>query len=380
MSSGTVAPPLPPPAPLNIDSIVAWNANLVFVTGLTLNATLLWLVLFHSSGELRAYSRVLYQTVAINTLYLFSTAFSGIVNVSGGAEGSVTYGVGWAMLSVDEGGNGSSPSAVARNWNFALLVLCDTSAYASMFSIVAPFLYRYMAICHGRVLSLRTYLCVLMVLLISSAYNVPIYVASGMNSAQPSVELLRAAGMIGGNETTTSTPKAIASVLLPTNTLHELVAPIYTVVFAILYVYVLGCSAAILRHIRRHVTATSASGQVRAHQTQINIVITVQALLPLVFEYLPSFVVSWIIGWRLITPTPQTPALVVAYMGWQPVVNALISILVVRPYRRVIIMGVTGFFAQLTSVGVNATVATNTLPVHVMVRSRGMEVPTRVLA
>lgn len=46
------------------------NCTMCFVVGGALNATLIWLICKRSGGELRDYSRVLLQTVAVDLAYL----------------------------------------------------------------------------------------------------------------------------------------------------------------------------------------------------------------------------------------------------------------------------------------------------------------------
>jgi hypothetical protein len=56
------------------------NAYACFAIGTSLNATLVWLVVSKSDDELRAYSRILLQTVLLNLLYL--TIFAAYIPVT----------------------------------------------------------------------------------------------------------------------------------------------------------------------------------------------------------------------------------------------------------------------------------------------------------
>jgi len=57
------------------------NGRLCFVLGIPLNALLVWLILRHSSAELRVYRKVLLQAAINDSLFLLATLM--VQNVSG---------------------------------------------------------------------------------------------------------------------------------------------------------------------------------------------------------------------------------------------------------------------------------------------------------
>lgn len=130
---------------------------------------------------------------------------------------------------------------------------------------------------------------------------------------------------------------------------------VYIFLLAATYATVIGSSLAIARHLRISfktaqqvaggVVAVAGSGskseatvQQRKRRRlawQINAILLVQAIIPIVADVLPSFVIITVLTARVwdTLDTPQTTSVIMALESWAAAVSALSVILLVRPYR-----------------------------------------------
>jgi len=90
----------------------------------------------------------------------------------------------------------------------------------------------------------------------------------------------------------------------------------------------------VILHLRRPVAELSSCSRARQFSTQINVVLVVQAVSPLVFELTPNILTaaSTMLGVRISTAS----AMFTALLNWAPLVNALSIMLIVRPYRQAV--------------------------------------------
>lgn len=189
-----------------------------------------------------------------------------------------------------------------------------------------------------------------------------------ISSALPPVSLLLELGLLdhSGN----STRRAIASVNLPSNTVGHQYNTAYNTLSGLTYLVVVVCSVAIVLRLRRSLAASQQSGVTangiasrRSQARQINAVLLVQALIPLLFDYIPANVVTAAFTKLSSGSLTATVAFVCAWQTWAPVVNAAAIILVVGSYRKAL------FNRQMTttqtvSVVVNARREPVTVDIH----------------
>lgn len=158
------------------------------------------------------------------------------------------------------------------------------------------------------------------------------------NTAVPPPALLSDLALL--DQSTNSTKEAIASVVLPTNTVN----PIYVILQGSIcgagYLIVVVCSLAIYLHLRRAYANSGQAGVVytagRVQARQINAILMVNAAVPFAFDFLPTYAATALIHLGGAQLSPQSPAVVLMCLVWAPVVNASSIILVVGPYRRAV--------------------------------------------
>lgn len=150
------------------------HANACFFVGISTNGLLLWLVMKRTPSHLRDYSRILLQTVILNIVYLFSTVCYSSVTISN-AYATTNYGQGWLVR-----GNDGTP--FTRTRNFVLCAIWLHMVYYTQFAVVVPFIYRYFALCRGRVLSRTTYFCLLTFMGLLSGFQWPITIITDVSA------------------------------------------------------------------------------------------------------------------------------------------------------------------------------------------------------
>lgn len=155
-----------------LDTAVAVNGTACFLIGCTLNITLIWLTHKRSPDSLRTYSRVLLQSAVLNIAGLTATAFYSPVQLAG-AKGAITYGVGW-LAKANDG------TASTRAWNFGVHCAWVYMVGITQYPIVAPFLFRYFAVCHSHRLTGLEYGSVLAATAIAAAFFLPCYILDGV--------------------------------------------------------------------------------------------------------------------------------------------------------------------------------------------------------
>lgn len=351
----------------SVHAAVAANCNAGFLVGVLLNALLTYLILRYSSAELQVYARVLLQTVVVNTSFLLMEVLFMPVEVAG-VSGTVLYGVGWATRENDG-------TSAARTWNFLLSMVSMYALYFSQFSVIAPFIFRYCALCRGWVLSGGAYAAVLGVSGIASTFFVWEILLEGvrrswidwpagntklqfqMNTAEPTRALLAEQPELLLDDPTTpnatmSTRMAIAWVVLPVadGGPGAVDSRPYTCIAVIVYAVVVACSVAVYRHLRSAFRLAreagvaaggsgSKGGGVAQKQRSVNGILAVQAAVPLIVDFIPTCAGSLLIMlFPGLTPN-QLLRLILGFLTWAPALNALSVMLVVSPYRRALFRG-----------------------------------------
>lgn len=165
-----------------------------------------------------------------------------------------------------------------------------------------------------------------------------------MNSNDPPLALLTELSLLDGPNGTTV--QAIAWVALPSGLggLEGLKGqdPLqYLALAAVTYLIVFACSGAIYLHLRRAFAASQGAGAIpiseqgsqRSAAWQINAILVIQATIPIVFDFLPTYAATTLLAVSGLA-NPQTSAFVIAFLAWAPSANAAAVILIVRPYRR----------------------------------------------
>lgn len=165
-----------------LNTVASINATACFLLGVSLNITLIWLILKRSPTSLRTYSRVILQSALLNIVYLITTACYIPVQLAS-AKGSLTYGVGW-ILRANDG------SADTRTWNFTVHCVWGYMVFFTQLSIVVLFLFRYFAVCHGIILTGLQYGVVLAVAAVVATFHVPFYLMAGVELIMILISLL----------------------------------------------------------------------------------------------------------------------------------------------------------------------------------------------
>lgn len=106
------------------------------------------------------------------------------------------------------------------------------------------------------------------------------------------------------------------------------------------YGVIVWCSIRIWLYMRESLTLVASGASVqaaktRAMATQLNVVLVVQALTPLCLELVPTIFLA---GATLAKyPTRVPSSLMTLFLNWAPLVNALSVMIIVKPYRRVLV-------------------------------------------
>lgn len=303
-----------------MESLVRINTTVCFFGGLSLNSLLCYLILWHSTDELRVYARILLQTVILNSLYLCAVYVFAPICVASTA-GAMYYGVGPLVRTSIAGG---VVDAEARTWNIALYALCVYTVCAIQFTLGAQFIFRYRALCHGSVMSGWGYASMLAATLLITASLIP-FVLFSNSSTPPPIEIFDAGGLPHNASV------AVATVGLPDDRMSSLSLLFSTVLTLGLYVLIAGCSVRIWLYIRRSVADLPVES--RIHASQVNTIFVIQAMVPTLFDFVPTMLIRGLRVARY-SAGPYTTTYAMMIFNWGPLFNALAVFVVVRPYRK----------------------------------------------
>lgn len=218
--------------------------------------------------------------------------------------------------------------------------------WAGQLVVVAQFLFRYYALCRGRVLLVGVYAAVLAVVLLAIGSTILIALASGMGTNPPLKEIYAAVGLLPDADI------ALTVVLLPENTTAAgFIFLLQLLMTAAVYAVVIWCSVRMWSHLRTAFAMganLSATRKTRQLAVQINIVLMVQAILPLLLDFTPTMMVTWLAA------TNHSDPYVIFYLeqlvNWSPLINGTAVICVVRPYRKAVTGMLKRTFPQVTGV------------------------------
>lgn len=292
------------------------NTSVCFFVGVPANALLCYLIARHSPEALRVYGRLLLQTVVVNTLFL-CIAYALCPVIVSTEFGMMTYCVGPLAR---EGATGG-----ARVWNSALQFIWIYMVWMSQFTVSTQFIYRYRALCHGSGLSFGSYLLLAVAIMLATGFFVPLLLLSGAHTALPPREIYSVAGI------PPDTNIALAMVHLPGDTLGTLVYPLSIVLSFGVYALMSYYSVRIWWHLRSAFDDPNLPERTRQLATQINVILMVQAVLPFLFDFVPAMAVRGLIAIHYPNPYVMTYAQVM--LNWTPVIDGLVIVAVVRPYR-----------------------------------------------
>ncbi|KAI1717055.1 serpentine type 7TM GPCR chemoreceptor str domain-containing protein [Ditylenchus destructor] len=297
----------------------AINDYTIATCGLTLNAILVWLVINRSAKEMKIYSKILLQTCIIDfALLTFIMAVQPIYLVHDG----------WNLLV----SNGPF-RAITHPWNYMLMATWFFIVYFSIVSNCVPFIYRYLVICKLKVISAFQYF----LMLVGCAYVIVLYICMLTWSTYPReaqrnrnyTEVIEILGMnihnssqfqIGLMMKTQSIPWAITCAFIIT---MEVIS----------YSIIAVCGI----KIRKFVQCTSRMSQQTDRQLevhrQISFVLIMQTLMPILEMSTSLFCM-------ILSITLDTKANVYAAMfaimpfHWVPLFNPVVTIWVIKPYRK----------------------------------------------
>ena len=135
-----------------MEQAVQINGYLCFTLGTCLNLILLYFIRRKTAGDLKSYTRILLQMTCIDLLLLITSVLTmPIVMISRGK--SIFYDVGIVSYFPEP------PSAVTftlmASWHFAIIF--------AIYALPIQFVYRYHALCKGKILSRSTYASMILI-------------------------------------------------------------------------------------------------------------------------------------------------------------------------------------------------------------------------
>lgn len=313
------------------------NGWLCLCLGLPLNALLIWLVVRRSPEELRVYRKVLLITALIDSFFLLMTVWVQPVSPPPPtAPSTLQHAYILQMVLVDSGvmvfySVGLYSHVVVDNyshaWNCVWLVAAMNTMLFVHFSIPVPFIYRYLVLVRQVEVPLPTYL---LMLCVSALLTVPIIVTNCLinfptDESQHTLE----STLMGGQ----SRAFGIVGDMRPVTNYYICIAAVGTAIVVVL-------NSRIWRHINAsmQMITSAVQSQTREMNRQIQAVLVLQALVPLVTEILPGtlsyfelLLVRTSSNWTRVSSLLSTLP-----VSWMPVINPLTTILLIRAYRNVV--------------------------------------------
>ncbi|KAI1714734.1 serpentine type 7TM GPCR chemoreceptor srd domain-containing protein [Ditylenchus destructor] len=290
------------------------NCWLCGVLGIFFNSLLIWMIVYCSEAEIRPYSRIFLQTCVIDvytiiTMIIVQPVF---VIVSG-----------WIVLYE----NGSA-RYLPLPYNFILMLIWLFGFYFSIISNALQFFYRYLVLCSGIQISPLRYLSMLL------TASIPVfgYLWIHYNFTYPDlsrpIALLTSQIFIDINENAEIVILAYSAAL----SWHLLCLSV--IIFDVAcYAVIIICGIKIRKTILKASQQQQFSSRAITYNRQISITLALQAILPCV-----GSLISMI---ALLTSSSVGKASSVYFMvfvtvplHWLPVLNPVITIIVVRSYRR----------------------------------------------
>ncbi|KAH7703164.1 7TM GPCR protein [Aphelenchoides avenae] len=304
-------------------SMVSWMS---FGMGLLLNAFLILLIRKRSVKEMKRYNIMLLQTCVLDIYALVVSAIVQPIYIM--LEGSNV------MLM-----NGPF-RGVPQPWSFFLVEMWIFGYYFSVVSIVVQFVYRYLILCKGLTVSTRTYFTMVVIGgFLVLGYNGMLYFAMYNNRYRQLSDSLLAdfhAFFDGGR----AEPAVISMIGIP-DTYKCLVICFYTFGMEFFcYATIIFCSISIKKSLD---VAMSKAENERMNEInrEVTTTLAIQATLPLVALVIGVFCIL----------TCTSSKIIETYMSFYfisyltiavptvPVLNPLITIMVIKPFRRTVFGG-----------------------------------------
>lgn len=296
------------------------NNSLCFLLGYLTNSLLIYLIVACTPSEMRVYRPILLQSCVTDLVYLAVILLvQPAMLIDSGLTAIVTLGpLSW----------------VGQPWNFALVAAWTVCYQFSQYSLVVPFVYRYVALCRGWVVGPLGFTALMGVPVFFALARIPLFYHAGYTSSQEE----QSAGLQhffpdDGNSTNSI---GVVSTLGYYSRYRErnLIVVLYVMVAsAAVYVVIVPLGWLIYRHLTAMAVPYVSATRARRMQQQLSAALLLQAALPLCLEFAPTIqlAVSTALGMQnLVGMSVYETAL----FAWLPVLNPLCAIWVVRAYRQ----------------------------------------------
>ncbi|KAH7694896.1 7TM GPCR protein [Aphelenchoides avenae] len=304
-----MAPPCVPDYLLTLENVAA-------ALGYFFNALLASLVLFRTSRRLRSYSKVLLFNCITDTIFATSSLLVKLhVDIRSGVLFASLHGI-------------LERETFAENYTVSTIWIAVT--YYTVASTAVPLVYRYFAVCRNRHLGALEVATLIAAVVAGSSF-VPLTMELFSRPAGEVITTEMATyADIGTCENRHDIPyfsivSFSASMMLPLTASSFVVTVSYSVIIV--------CSYKIWHHVKH---SAMMSNRMLAIQSQLNRVLLLQALLPLILNVAPLSATFLVLIFRaeglgrvIVTTT--------SVLAWIPALNPLLAICFVKQYRQEIL-------------------------------------------
>ncbi|KAI1695153.1 serpentine type 7TM GPCR chemoreceptor srd domain-containing protein [Ditylenchus destructor] len=299
------------------------NCWLVVTVGTVLNALLIWLVLTKSVKEMKIYSKVLLQTCVIDLLMILLVLLIQPIYVV--FEG---YNV---LLSNGLLKNASPP------YNFILMLIWFFGACFSTISSCVPFIYRYLLLCRLKNLTLLTYFKLLLPWLFFDLIFVGGIICAAYTDqmrCQKLEDINNSLNLFLNGKDTDSI--LTLTLLIETRSIPWAITVVYIIgVEAVCYIIIVVCGLKIRHTVGRAQRISLHNPRIIEVNRQLNYVLAAQSLLPLL-----EMALSILCLLTSVLSNSSDDLYFISYatlfMHYKAVLNPLITILMIPPYRNFI--------------------------------------------
>ncbi|KAI1699451.1 serpentine type 7TM GPCR chemoreceptor srd domain-containing protein [Ditylenchus destructor] len=303
-----------------VSAVHETNCWIVVTLGLVLNSVLIFLIFKQTSKEMRIYSRILLQTAFIDFCCLLTTAFvQPIYLMYNGHNVVITNGL---------------LRSFGQSWAFVMTMWWFFIGCFSIISNCVPFIYRYLVLCREKVISPLCYASILLVCVLFSI----IFVGAVIWATHPDDEQLMKINLTTMelsnflNQPNDMAPLRIGFMVKADN-YRWAISSLYGMSLEIVcYIIIFICGVKIKRNVRAAIFAGCYNPRLMEVNRQLSVVLLFQTILP-AFELGPSMaclITSVFFG-------SSTNIYFISFatlsMQWIAVLNPLVTIIVVKPYR-----------------------------------------------
>ncbi|KAH7715495.1 7TM GPCR protein [Aphelenchoides avenae] len=294
-------------------SVTSW---ICFTVGIVLNFALIVVVTKCSLKQLKSFGKLLIQSCVVD---IYTLAISAVVQ-------PVYIVIDGKTILLQTG----PFRAVDQPWHTILILMWDFGYYFSVISIVIQFIYRYLAICRGIVLTAFQYAATLAAgALLVDVYIGLQFIAMSPHKNEESIELAIATYFDHRTE--------VGMVGIPGSWFCVTMCLYTIVVEALCYVTIIMCSVMITRSVHKIAEGSDLERTAEINR-QLSLTLTIQAVLPLAALLVGIFCV--IICSIIKISQQELSIYFVAYFMLVvpviPVLNPLVTLLVIKPYRNFI--------------------------------------------